>query len=138
MKLLDFIRLGGLSLLVLSACLFIIVGIEMTWVKILFTLSVILLSIGRFIGKESEFHLSNDTNLSLTLRRLYRQRVFSVVILYISVAILFMHPGFYFGIYLYPSNWFMPFLIFTIVEVYTVFRITAIEKRQNKNTTSID
>ena len=87
---------------------------------------------GRFIGSKADFSLSKNKELDLVVRRLYRQRVIAASILCISVVLLFLPNGFYFGYYIRHSLWFIPFLIFTIIEIYTTFRLSSIDKKEKK------
>ena len=64
----------------------------------------------------------------LTLRRLYHQRVFGMVGLFLATLFMWLPTGFYSGLYLGPTAWLIPFVFFVVVEVYTVFRISAVEK----------
>ena len=64
----------------------------------------------------------------LTMRRLYRQSVFGLVGLVLAVVFMFLPVGFYAGMWLGPTSWLIPFVFFVVVEVYTVFRISALEK----------
>ena len=127
----QFFRLTGYIgplLLVASALLFIILNSYALWIRILFALGVVILTINRFFGEESDWHQSKRSDQSLTLRRLYRQRCVGVIILYLSVVLLFLPEGFYYGIYLRRISWLLPFIVFTVIELYSAFRIPAVEK----------
>ena len=64
----------------------------------------------------------------LTLRRLYHQRVFGMVALVLAAIVMWLPSGFYASLYVTPSSWLMPFVLFVAIEVYTVFRVSAVEK----------
>lgn len=118
---------AGPLLIVVSAVLFIITGYPM-WTCIMFAMGVVMLTLNRFIGNESDFGRSRDRRMPMNIRRLYRQRCVGTVVLFLSVAILFMHEGFYYGVYLRKINWLLPFVIFAVIELYTAFRLPNLEK----------
>ena len=129
----SFLRLSGYIgpvLLVLSALLFILLNSYALWIRILFTIGVVFLTINRFFGNESDWHQSKRSDKPLTLRRLYRQRCVGVIVLYLSVLLLFLPVGFYYGYYLRRISWLLPFIVFTVIELYSAFRIPAVEKEQ--------
>ena len=64
----------------------------------------------------------------LTMRRLYHQRVFGIVALILATVLMWLPVGFYAGMYVGKTSWLIPFVFFVVVEVYTVFRISAVEK----------
>jgi hypothetical protein len=64
----------------------------------------------------------------LTMRRLYHQRVFGIVALILATVFMWLPVGFYAGMYVGKTAWLIPFVFFVVVEVYTVFRISAVEK----------
>jgi len=41
---------------------------------------------------------------------------------------MWLPVGFYAGMYVGKTSWLIPFVFFVVVEVYTVFRISAVEK----------
>ena len=118
----------GPVLLVVAALLFIILNSYALWIRVLFALGVVLLTINRFFGDESDWRQSKRSDKPLTLRRLYRQRCVGVVVLYLSVVLLFLPEGFYYGVYLRRISWLLPFIVFTVIELYSAFRIPAVEK----------
>ena len=104
----------------------------------LFAAGVVLFAIGRLAGAQGDAARSQDYNLSLTVRRLYRQRMTGVFVLMLSAILINLHQGFYaFGVYLRPSVWLIPFVVFVIIEVYTAFRIPVAEKN-NENRKSLN
>ena len=126
-----FLKLSGYIgpvLLVAAALLFIVLNSYALWIRILFALGVVLLTINRFFGDESDWRQSKRSDKPLTLRRLYRQRCVGVVVLYLSVVLLFLPEGFYYGVYLRCISWLLPFIVFTVIELYSAFRIPAVEK----------
>lgn len=126
-----FLKLSGYIgpvLLVAAALLFIVLNSYALWIRILFALGVVLLTINRFFGDESDWRQSKRSDKPLTLRRLYRQRCAGVVVLYLSVVLLFLPEGFYYGLYLRRISWLLPFIVFTVIELYSAFRIPAVEK----------
>lgn len=118
---------AGPILIVVSTLFFIIIGYPL-WACLMFTVGVLMLTLNRFIGNESDFGRSRNRRMSMSVRRLYRQRCVGTVVLFLSVAILLMHEGFYYGIYLRKINWLLPFIIFVIIELYSAFRLPNIEK----------
>ena len=114
---------AGLALIVAGAFLYAAVLSHPWWIVVLFCMGVILLTFNRFLGGDSDYAKSKDLSLPVGIRRLYRQRWIAVLLLYLSVAIMILPMGFYLGIYNNHSFWFIPFLIFTVVEVYSIFRI---------------
>ena len=126
-----FLKLSGYIgpvLLVAAALLFIVLNSYALWIRILFALGVVLLTINRFFGDESDWRQSKRSDKPLTLRRLYRQRCVGVVVLYLSIVLLFLPEGFYYGVYLRRISWLLPFIVFTVIELYSAFRIPAVEK----------
>jgi hypothetical protein len=83
---------------------------------------------GRFL--QTPFYLKYPMTdpRELTMRRLYHQRVFGIVALILSTVLMWLPVGFYAGMYVGKTSWLIPFVFFVVVEVYTVFRISAVEK----------
>lgn len=129
----NYIHNIGLILLVISAFVILVMLNNSIYICILFCIGVLMLSIGRFLGPSSDYIRSNDQSLSISFRRLYRQRLFAVCLLYISILLLFIHEGFYWGYYIRRSLWFLPFLIFTIIEIYTTFRLSSLDKNSKND-----
>ena len=126
-----FLKLSGYIgpvLLVVAALLFIVLNSYALWIRVLFSLGVVLLTINRFFGEDSDWSQSKRSDKPLTLRRLYRQRCVGVVVLYLSAVLLFLPEGFYYGVYLRRISWLLPFIVFTVIELYSAFRIPAVEK----------
>ena len=114
---------AGLSLIVTGAFSYAALLSHPVWTVVFFCLGVVLETIHRFCGEESDYARSRDTERVIGERRLYRQRWIAVLLLYLSAAIMILPKGFYFGFYNNHSLWFVPFLIFTVVEVYCIFRL---------------
>jgi hypothetical protein len=67
---------------------------------------------------------------SIVLARLYGQRTFGIVALLFAAVVMNLHEGFYLGMYLRPTAWLIPFVVFVVAEVYTAFRIPAQIKKE--------
>lgn len=128
-KILGVIEVVGLTLVVVAAALWVLpqdstrlmasVGMAVGTVALVF---------GRFL--QTPFYLKYPVTdpKELTMRRLYHQRVFGIVALIIATVLMWMPAGFYAGMYVGKTSWLIPFVFFVVVEVYTVFRISAVEK----------
>ena len=94
----------------------------------LYAAGAAMLAVGRLAAKNGDGAKAADRRLSVRLRRLYRQRVVGAVLLLMSAVLINVNAGFIvFGMYLRPSVWLIPFTVFVIIEVYTAFRIPAVE-----------
>ena len=93
----------------------------------IFAVGVALFAVGRFLQTPFYQKYSERDPRELTLRRLYNQRVIGMVALILSAMLMFMPVGFYYGIYLGTMSWLVMFVVFVIVEIYTVFRISAVD-----------
>ena len=127
MKKLGYMEMGGEFLVVFSALLWIT---RMLWVPYGFALGTVLFSIGRLAqGSEGILAETPEKN-RLTMIRLIRQRNIGIVFLLLAAAAMFvkgpMHL--YEGIYIFRSTWLVPFICFTVFEVYTTFRISHLTK----------
>ena len=133
-KLLSFIHNIGLVIVLVSSFIILVLLKYSILSSLLFSIGVVMLTIGRFIGSRSDYCLSQNNQLNTAVRRLYRQRVIAVCLLYLSIFLLFLPEGFYWGYYIRRSLWFIPLLVFTIIEIYTIFRLSSIEKNdKNKS-----
>ena len=94
----------------------------------LMAVGVVLFAVGRFVQTPFYQKYSERAPKELTLRRLYHQRVFGMVALILSAMLMFLPQGFYSGMYVGPSSWLVLFVIFVVIEVYTTFRISAVDK----------
>lgn len=93
-----------------------------------FCLGVVVFAVGRFAQTPFYQKYGVMDSKELTMRRLYHQRVFGIVALVLSAVLMCLPQGFYFGMYVAPSSWLVLFVIFVVLEVYTAFRISAVEK----------
>lgn len=128
-KILGIIEVVGLTLVVVAAALW---AFPMESLRSLslwgMSLGTVALVVGRFM--QTPFYLKYPVTdpRELTLRRLYHQRVFGIVALILATVMMWLPVGFYAGMYLGKTSWLIPFVFFVVVEVYTVFRISAVEK----------
>jgi hypothetical protein len=128
-KILGIIEVVGLTLVVVAAALW---AFPMENLRSLslwgMSLGTVTLVVGRFM--QTPFYLKYPVTdpRELTLRRLYHQRVFGIVALILATVMMWLPVGFYAGMYLGKTSWLIPFVFFVVVEVYTVFRISAVEK----------
>ena len=100
--------------------------------QVVFALGAVVFAIGRLLQTPPHEKYSPTDPKELTLRRLYHQRVIGMVALIVSAVVMNMPSGFHFGVYVAPSSWLMVFVVFVVIEVYTVFRISAVEKKDNE------
>lgn len=128
-KILGIIEVVGLTLVVVAAALW---AFPMENLRSLslwgMSLGTVALVVGRFM--QTPFYVKYPVTdpRELTLRRLYHQRVFGIVALILATVMMWLPVGFYAGMYLGKTSWLIPFVFFVVVEVYTVFRISAVEK----------
>lgn len=128
-KILGIIEVVGLTLVVVAAALW---AFPMENLRSLslwgMSLGTVTLVVGRFM--QTPFYLKYPVTdpRELTLRRLYHQRVFGIVALILATVMMWLPVGFFAGMYLGKTSWLIPFVFFVVVEVYTVFRISAVEK----------
>ena len=128
-KILGIMEVVGLTLVVVAAALW---AFPMENLRSLslwgMSLGTVTLVVGRFM--QTPFYLKYPVTdpRELTLRRLYHQRVFGIVALILATVMMWLPVGFYAGMYLGKTSWLIPFVFFVVVEVYTVFRISAVEK----------
>ncbi len=111
----------GETMVVLAAGLWIT---HAFWISYAYAIGAIFTAVGRF-GQV-------QTTDNLTLKRLYRQRKFAVIVLLLSAAFIFVNGTQYlaYNIYLFPSSWLIFFVIFAVLEVYTTVRILHITKEK--------
>ena len=128
-KIAGYLEIVGLVTLVVSSMAWMSHG---EWVPYVYTLGAVIFAIGRLtvqqtIGSDN----ISDAKLRITVKRLLRQRSFAVFALLFSAMLMFMQPGWYLGnnLYLTRFAWFVPFLVFVIVEVYTAFRLPSVLKK---------
>ncbi|MCH5175798.1 MAG: hypothetical protein J1F40_07915 [Prevotellaceae bacterium] len=124
-KIWGYVEITGEALVVVGAVAWLPVREAAPW---LFALGVILFAAGRFLQTPFYQKYEERDPRELTLRRLYNQRVIGMVALVLSAMLMFMPVGFYYGLYLGATSWLVMFVVFVVVEVYTVFRISAVDK----------
>ena len=128
-KILGIIEVVGLTLVVLAAALWVLPQDNTRlMVSIGMAVGTVALVFGRFL--QTPFYLKYPMTdpRELTMRRLYHQRVFGIVALILSTVLMWLPVGFYAGMYVGKTSWLITFVFFVVVEVYTVFRISAVEK----------
>lgn len=129
MKTLGYLEIGGEFLVVFSALMWIS---QMAWIPYFFAIGTVLFSIGRLAQGTDHILAEIPKEKRLQAERLLRQRYFGIVFLFIASTLMFaktpMHL--YQGIYILKSSWLVPFICFTVIEVYTAFRIPQL--RNNK------
>ena len=91
-------------------------------------LTLVVLAAALWVLPQDNTRLMASNPRELTMRRLYHQRVFGIVALILSTVLMWLPVGFYAGMYVGKTSWLIPFVFFVVVEVYTVFRISAVEK----------
>lgn len=126
-KVLGIVEVAGLSLVVLAAVAWIVPTCR-DLAAVGMAIGAVVLACGRFMQTPFYVKYSMTDVRQLTMRRLYHQRVFGIVALILSAVFMWMPAGFYAGMYVGPTSWLIPFVFFVVVEVYTVFRISAVEK----------
>ena len=124
-KVWGYVEIVGETLVVLGAAAWMPMRVVAPWV---FAVGVALFAVGRFLQTPFYQKYAERDPRELTLRRLYNQRVIGMVALILSATLMFMPAGFYYGIYLGAMAWLVLFVVFVVVEVYTVFRISAVDK----------
>ena len=124
-KLLGKAELLGLALVLIASAVWMM---EHFWASVMMAAGTVILSIGRFFQTPFYAKYLPTDSRELTLRRLYHQRVFGIMALVVSAALMFTPQGFYFGLYVAPSSWLITFVVFVVIEVYTAFRISSVDK----------
>ena len=126
----------GEIIVLLSAAAWIL---QPRWAGWFLAVGAVAFAIGRIFGEQGDYALSMDKSMDFQLRRLYRQRLFGVIILLLAAILINTPNGFYsfFGltrpVFYRSSLWLMPFSIFVVFELYTAFRIPAVEKKLKKS-----
>ena len=124
-KILGYVEIIGEVLVVAGAAAWMPLRGVAVWI---FVVGVALFAVGRFMQTPFYQKYTERDPRELTLRRLYNQRVIGMVALILSAMLMFMPAGFYCGIYIGPMSWLVLFVVFVVVEVYTVFRVSAVDK----------
>lgn len=128
-KFLGLVESAGLTLVAVAACMWILPKEEVRIVSCcMMAVAAVALTLGRFLQTPFYEKYSERDPRQLTLRRLYHQRVFGILGLVMATVFMWMPPGFYAGMYVGTTAWLIPFVFFVVVEVYTVFRISSVEK----------
>lgn len=120
-----YVEIVGETLVAAGAAMWMPVRAVAPWI---FAFGVVVFAIGRFLQTPFYQKYAERDPRELTLRRLYNQRVIGMVALVLSAMLMFMPVGFYYGIYLGAMSWLVLFVVFTVVEVYTAFRISTVDK----------
>lgn len=128
-RVLGYVEMLGETLVVVGAAAWMLLRAVAVWV---FAVGVLLFAVGRFAQTPFYQRYAQRDPRELTLRRLYHQRVFGMVALVLSAMLMFLPSGFYSGLYVGTSSWLLLFVFFVVTEVYTIFRISAVEKNENK------
>lgn len=126
-RFLGYVELAGLCVVVVAVCMWMVPAVRFG-ACVLMAVGTVLLALGRFMQTPFYERYSNRDPKELTLRRLYHQRVFGVVGLILATVFMWLPTGFYAGMYVGVSSWLIPFVFFVVIEVYTAFRISAVEK----------
>lgn len=116
---LQYLSLSGEVLVLIGAALWIVYK---DFPQYIFCAGAVLMTIGRFCCKiDSE---------SLTLKRLYIQRLFGTIMCLVAAVLMYVAPIFLYGVYIQRQTWLLPFLVFGVLEVYTSFRIPYLENKE--------
>jgi hypothetical protein len=124
-KILGYVEIVGETLVVAGAAAWLPLPVIASCV---FCVGVVVFAVGRFTQTPFYQKYTVMDPKELTMRRLYHQRVFGIIALILSAALMCLPQGFYFGMYVTSSSWLVLFAIFVVLEVYTAFRISAVEK----------
>lgn len=124
-KVWGYVEIVGELLVTVGAVVWMPLRVIAPWI---FAVGVTLFAVGRFLQTPFYLKYPERDPRELTLRRLYNQRVIAMVALVLSAVLMFMPVGFYYGVYLGTMSWLVMFVVFVVVEVYTVFRISAVDK----------
>ena len=101
---------------------------SLPFVPFLFAAGAIFYAVSHFLEMGAD-------KADFVLRRLYRQRKFSAVMLLLAALLMVVcRNGFVYwmGYPVMPNAWLIPFLVFVVFETYTTFRISHIEKDTKK------
>ena len=82
-----------------------------------FVIGTLLFAIGRLMEGHPETQ-------NVVLKRLYRQQIVGVFMLMASAALMLFYTG-------SRTAWLIPFIVFTVTELYTAFRIPSELKKEN-------
>ena len=126
-KILGYVEVFALVWVLVAACLWLMPQMR-AFACGAMSMATVMLAVGRFWQNPFYQKYSPRDPKELTLRRLYHQRVFGIVGLILAAVFMWMPVGFYADVYFGPTSWLIPFVFFVVVEVYTAFRISAVEK----------
>lgn len=114
--------LGGEIILICGAIAWMLYREAASWI---FSLGTVCFLLGRVLGPQGDWASSANTLYSVTLRRLYSIHLLGGIALLISAAAMWLGGGFHLGIFVSRAFWILPFTIFALIELYTVFRISS-------------
>lgn len=124
-KFLGYVELAGLSVVLIAAVVWIM---NHAVAGVLLAVGTVLLVVGRFLQTPFYAKYPLHDKRELTLRRLYHQRVFGAVALVLAAVLMNLPAGFYYGVWVGVSSWLLLFMFYVVVEVYTAFRISSVDK----------
>lgn len=126
-RLLGYMEMGGETVVVLAAALWMTHGV---WVPYLFAAGTVLFAVGRLAQGREAILAETPQQKRLNMNRLLRQRNIGIVLLMLAAALMFVQRTWYLGqdVYVFPSSWLVPFTCFVVIEVYTAFRIPMLLK----------
>ncbi len=128
-RILGLVEAAGLALVVIAAGMWVFPKGDIRFIACcIMSVATVVLACGRFMQTPFYEKYPMSDPRELTLRRLYHQRVFGIVGLIVACVFMWMPVGFYAGMYVGETAWLIPFVFFVVIEVYTVFRISAVEK----------
>lgn len=119
-KALSFMTLAGETILLLGALIW---SWHPDWAVYVFSAGTCLFFAGRMLTP-------NDSD-STTVRRLLTQQKIGALILLLSAVAMIATPTWFMGYFLTRSTWFIPFLVFVIIEVYTTFRMAYLDNNRS-------
>ncbi len=120
-KIYNYMACTGEILIIIGAMLWITGTVAANY---LFATGATLFALGRINEKKVQG--------SITLSRLYGQRALGLIAILLSAVAMNLNGGFYFGMYLRPSMWLIPFVVFVVIELYTAFRLPQQIKKEQK------
>jgi len=128
MKILGYMEIAGETLIILAVALWIT---HAAWVPYLFAASVVIFSVGRLAQGNDRILAEVPQEKQLQAVRLLRQRYFGIAFLFLTSALMFANAPMriFQDIYIMKSSWLVPFICFSVIEVYTAFRIPQLTKQ---------
>ncbi len=121
-------EIAGETLIILAVALWIT---HAAWVPYLFAASVVIFSVGRLAQGNDRILAEVPQEKQLQAVRLLRQRYFGIAFLFLTSALMFANAPMriFQDIYIMKSSWLVPFICFSVIEVYTAFRIPQLTKQ---------